>query len=109
MSNTININFEPDELAGLYFLAQLGLISVELNERIKSVKLKDESKDTRSDYREGILDFKETVAQLRSLPGGNGAKPALDRLGDISKVLDAAYKSMYGQASDETDETEDVD
>ena len=57
---------------------------------------------TKLDYKAAYLDYKETILQLRGLPGGNGAKPALEKLGPISDLLSETYRSLYGKPEDTT-------
>ncbi|MFA5248425.1 MAG: hypothetical protein WC877_00965 [Dehalococcoidales bacterium] len=61
----ITINFTFDELAGLYFIANAGLISVIMNTMTEKVELKNPDEDairyreTEVGYRENILAFRE--------------------------------------------------
>lgn len=85
MPDKLSIDFTQEELVGIYFIAQTGIISSVLDELIKSVTLKDENKKT--DYREAHLDYKEMLMSIREM---GGVKAGIDKLEEIRKTIIAS-------------------
>lgn len=96
---TITLTFTPEELSGIYFLSQLGIISSALNSRIKDVVLKNE-KD-KLDYRAEFLDYKETVMRIREM---GGVEKGFNKLDEVRASLNDAYTQMYGKPDEDPED-----
>lgn len=60
----ITVEFSFDELAGLYFIANAGLISVIMNTMVKQVELSSPEQDG-ARYKEADMDYREAVLAFR--------------------------------------------
>ena len=87
---TITLTFTPDELAGIYFMTQLGIISSALNSRIKTVKLNDESVDYGKAYLDEYSDYKDTMFQIKNM---GGVEEGFAKLDEIRSALNEAYNN----------------
>lgn len=89
MTGELDVNFTFDELAGLYFIANAGLISVVMNTMIEKIDIKDPEanggrfKEAEIDYRENVLAFREN---------GN-AESVLNKLEAIRQKLASASQT----------------
>lgn len=71
MTNDITITLPKEDWIGLYYLAQLGIISAALNAHIESVKLKDTDQAFINEYNAMYNDYQKTVLDARSVGRDN--------------------------------------
>ncbi len=67
MTNDITLTFSKEALAGIFCLAQMGIISADLNARIKDVILKKEDGNYVKEYYKFKDDWKGALDDARSI------------------------------------------
>jgi hypothetical protein len=89
----LKLTFTKEELAGIYFLSQLGIISLSMQSHIKDVELLDDSSSGRAEYEEKTIDYEKTLLQLSNLPE-ESEESAYEKLNEILDVLNNAYQNL---------------
>jgi hypothetical protein len=102
MSDDITITFTREELAGIYFLTQLGVISSYVEPSIRRVVLKNDTEEKHQEFDKAHDDFDTTLSYIKSITKDDkivGGAPALDKIEELRTTLNDIFASENPEES----------
>ena len=110
MSDEITITLSKESLAGVYYLAEMGILSAELNERIKDVVLKSEEGSDIKDYYKikdqwsNVLRDAVSIGVKTETPEGTQIKTSIAMAFPALDQILTELQKAFGNSSEETED-----